>query len=75
MPKLEMERGLRQRELVIWEYHCRRGREIPRAMERRKGEDLEMCGAGSRNGWGGGRAGRGFAEKSVITQEVWNSDL
>lgn len=31
--------------------------------------------AGSRSGWRGGRVGWGLAEKSVITQEVWNSDL
>lgn len=29
---------------------------------------------GSRNRRGAGRTGGGVAEKSVITQEVWNSD-
>lgn len=33
IPELEMERDLGREELLIWEYHCRRAREKPRAIE------------------------------------------
>lgn len=71
MPELEIEGDLRQRRAGDLGVSLKEEKNQEESSEGggRPGNVREL--AGCRNG----SSGRGLAEKSVITQEVWNSDL